>query len=93
VNNGISVSVGVDQDQDQNADTQNNAALGPAVGVIQPQDDEDEESAYFFEPDVSDTGNGEINVAYTGDEVSSPDGKDIQNNDWVNPMILTVKMT
>jgi len=83
VNNGISVSVGVDQDQDQNADTQDNAALGPAVGVIQPQDDEDEESAYFFEPDVSDNGNGDINVAYTGDEVSEPNGKDIQNNDWV----------
>ena len=80
VNNGISVSVGVDQDQ--NTDT-NNTALGPAVGVIQPQDDEDEESAYFFEPDVSDNGNGEINVTYTGDKVSSPDGEDIQNNNWV----------
>ncbi|MFB6100285.1 MAG: hypothetical protein ABEK16_03335, partial [Candidatus Nanohalobium sp.] len=73
------VTLGVSNDQDVNA-TDNTATVGPSVAMIQPQDDNDEEHAYVFTPDVS-NGAGTISTMYTGPKDSS--GADIKEDEWV----------
>jgi len=65
---------------DQEGET-SGALTDPSAVVIQPEDDEDEEHAYIFTPDVS-TDRGDVTTRYTGGSQSELDGNVVEN-DWL----------
>ncbi|NMI89105.1 S-layer protein [Nanohaloarchaea archaeon] len=87
-NGVLDISVGVDgssnSEQSLAASGEDGGTLGPSVAVVQPEDDEDEEHAYFFTPGVEDGSDGSFSTTYTGVfQEGASSGTDLEENTWV----------
>ncbi|NMJ77166.1 S-layer protein [Nanohaloarchaea archaeon] len=84
----LDISVGVDgssnSEQSLKASGEDGGTLGPSVAVVQPEDDEDEEHAYFFTPSVEDGSDGSFSTTYTGVfQEGASSGTDLEEGTWV----------